>query len=183
MADELSSSEMADDVVYMLESWSEAYPTNIFPEISKEDIEYINAVNPNLSSRFFAHVGRHLIKKGFKPAIDMLRQQASELEACNVHKRRGWEYAEELEQERRKQADRIAELEKELSWWRTNFKLPTETNEPRPNWLYAPQTKPLSDEEIDHIIGEHWKGKLGNRFHITLCRAVEKAVLERHGIK
>ena len=42
----------------------------------------------------------------------------------------------------RQQADRIAELEKELSWWRTNFKLPTEPNSHRPNWLYAPQTKP-----------------------------------------
>ena len=75
----MNAYELADDVIHMLERWCEAYPTDIFPEISKEDIEYINAVNTNLSSRFFAHVCRHMIKKGFKPAIDMLRQQADRI--------------------------------------------------------------------------------------------------------
>ncbi len=65
----------ADDVIHKLQSWSESYPTDIFPEITEQDIEYINAVNPNLSARFFANVGRHFIKKGFEPAIDMLRRQ------------------------------------------------------------------------------------------------------------
>ena len=73
----MNANELADveDVINNLQSWSEAYPTDIFPEITEQDIEYINAVNPNLSARFFAHVGRHFIKKGFEPAIDMLRRQ------------------------------------------------------------------------------------------------------------
>lgn len=81
----------------------------------------------------------------------------------------------------RQQADRIAELEKELSWWRTNFKLPTETNEPRPNWLYTPQTKPLSDEAIlditkDSTIFEY------REFDDDMVRFA-RAIEERHGIK
>ena len=70
----------ADDVIHKLQSLSEAYPTDIFPEIIEQDIEYINAVNQNLSARFFAHVGRHFIKKGFEPAITMLRQQQAKLD-------------------------------------------------------------------------------------------------------
>ena len=72
------------------------------------------------------------------------------------------------------QADRIAELEKELSWWRTNFKLPTEPNSPRPNWLYAPQTKPLSNAELDIEIVKFAQGK-----HDTMrdmLRAIEAKV-------
>lgn len=72
------------------------------------------------------------------------------------------------------QADRIAELEKELSWWRTNFKLPTERNSPRPNWLYAPQTKPLSNAELDIEIVKFAQGK-----HDTMrdmLRAIEAKV-------
>ena len=77
------------------------------------------------------------------------------------------------------QADRIAELEKELSWWRTNFKLPTEPNSPRPNWLYAPQTKPLSDEEIDAVL-ESLDVYIDTHAGVKLfARAIE----ERHGIK
>lgn len=72
------------------------------------------------------------------------------------------------------QADRISELEKELSWWRTNFKLPTEPNSPRPNWLYAPQTKPLSNAELDIEIVKFAQGK-----HDTMrdmLRAIEAKV-------
>ena len=85
----MSKYELAEDVIYMLESWSEAYPTDIFPEITAKDIEYINAVNPNLSSRFFAHVGRHFIEKGFKPAIEMLRQQDEEIQRKSKYY--GWD--------------------------------------------------------------------------------------------
>ena len=92
----MNAYELADDVIHMLESWSKAYPTDIFPEITKENIEYINAVNPNLSSRFFAHVGRHFIKKGFTPAINMLRQQENRIaeleDACIAMVEDGWLY-------------------------------------------------------------------------------------------
>ena len=71
---------MVEDTIHMLESWSEAYPTSIFPEITQEDIDYINAVNPNLSARFFANVGRHFIEKGFKPAIQTLEVLANHIE-------------------------------------------------------------------------------------------------------
>lgn len=64
----------ADDIEEMiqrLQNWCEAYPTDIFPEISKEELDYINAQNKNLSGKFFAHVGRHFIAKGLKPALDL----------------------------------------------------------------------------------------------------------------
>ena len=47
-------------------------------------------------------------------AANMLRHQADQLKASELHEKRGWLYAEELEQERKRQADRIAELEKEI---------------------------------------------------------------------
>ena len=65
----------ADDIeemVQRLQNWCEAYPTDIFPEITKEEIDYINAQNKNLSGKYFAHVGRHFIAKGLKPALDLL---------------------------------------------------------------------------------------------------------------
>ena len=43
------------------------------------------------------------------------------------------------------------------------------------NWipLYTtPQTKPLSDEEIEEVIRKHWNREYGNRNMLTLCRAV-----------
>jgi hypothetical protein len=70
--------EKAEDMVHMLTTWSEAYPTDIFPEITKEDIEYINAVNPHLSGRFFAHVGRHFASKALEPAIAMIKELTGE---------------------------------------------------------------------------------------------------------
>jgi hypothetical protein len=73
------SNELAEDTIHMLQSWSEAYPTDIFPEITQEDIDYINAVDPNLSARFFGHVGRHFIKKGFEPAIETIAELADRL--------------------------------------------------------------------------------------------------------
>lgn len=76
----------------------------------------------------------------------------------------------------RQQADRIAELEKELSWWRTNFKLPTEPNSHRPNWLYAPQTKRLTDEEIQEVWYDKMKnGNIGNNL-IKFARAIEERI-------
>jgi hypothetical protein len=75
----MNAYELADDVIHMLESWSKAYPTSMFPDPTQEDIDYINAQNKNLSARFFAHVGRHFINKGFTPAINILRQQADKI--------------------------------------------------------------------------------------------------------
>ena len=69
----MNALDITEDVIDKLESWSKAYPTDIFLEITEEDINYINFVNPNLSARFFAHVGRHFIDKAFKPAIETLR--------------------------------------------------------------------------------------------------------------
>ena len=111
---QMNAYELADDVIHMLESWSEAYPTSMFPDPTQEDIDYINAENKNLSARFFAHVGRHFINKGFTPAIDMLRQQAG----------------------------RIAELEKQ-SYRQKHEGFSTIIDKT------TPQTKPLSDEEIE----------------------------------
>jgi hypothetical protein len=61
-----------EEMVQRLQNWCEAYPTDIFPEITKEEIDYINAQNKNLSAKYFAHVGRHFIAKGLKPALDLL---------------------------------------------------------------------------------------------------------------
>lgn len=39
--------------------------------------------------------------------------------------------------------------------------------------LYTtPQTKPLSDEEIEEVIRKHWNREYGNRNMLTLCKAV-----------
>lgn len=132
---------------------------------------------------------------------NMLRQQADELKACKIHDRRGWEYAEELEQERRKQADRIAKLEYEISfkswlqtkqsepvaWMQMHYKdnIPTKFS-PVKVWeddipLYTtPQTKPLSNEEIIKIFNQIWiDGGNTNGVMHRFARAIE----ETHGIK
>ena len=70
--------ESLEDVIHTLESWSKAYPISMFPDPTQEDIDYINAENKNLSARFFAHVGRHFINKGFTPAIAALHQLQKE---------------------------------------------------------------------------------------------------------
>ena len=38
--------------------------------------------------------------------------------------------------------------------------------------LETPQTKPLSDEEIEEVIRKHWNKEYGNRNMLTLCKAV-----------
>jgi len=68
------------EMVSMLKGWSEAYPTSIFPEITQDDINFINSNNPNLSAKFFAHVGRHFIKKGFEPSIKLLEKIGENLD-------------------------------------------------------------------------------------------------------
>ena len=84
----------------------------------------------------------------------------------------------------RQQADRIAELEKQgepVAWIRSGddqLSLVKEKDDGYMVWkpLYlAPQTKPLSDEEIDSIIySVDWAYD-----PVLLARAIE----ERHGIK
>ena len=84
----------------------------------------------------------------------------------------------------RQQADRIAELEKQgepVAWIRSGddqLSLVKEKDDGYMVWkpLYlAPQTKPLSDEEIDKIIySVDWAYD-----PVLLARAIE----ERHGIK
>ena len=88
----------------------------------------------------------------------------------------------------RQQADRIAELEKRgkpVAWMfqgafdistYVSFEKPNPDIYPNPTPLYtAPQTKPLSDEEIDSIIySVDWAYD-----PVLLARAIE----ERHGIK
>ena len=88
----------------------------------------------------------------------------------------------------RQQADRIAELEKKgkpTAWMfqgafdistYVSFEKPNPDIYPNPTPLYtAPQSKPLSDEEIDKIIySVDWAYN-----PVLLARAIE----ERHGIK
>jgi len=93
----------------------------------------------------------------------------------------------------RQQADRIAELEKKgepVAWmeyiqdeeWEVWYTEPTDLPEGhsyKPLYL-APQTKPLSDEEIIKIFNQIWNdgGNTNGVMH-RFARAIE----ERHGIK
>ena len=81
----------------------------------------------------------------------------------------------------RQQADRIAELEKQCEALADEYAI--QVNEVCKLFYeiekITPQTKPLSDEEIDEVIRKHWNREYGNRNMLTLCRAIE----ERHGIK
>ena len=93
----------------------------------------------------------------------------------------------------RQQADRIAELEKgeEVAgrfYWESvvDGHVMAVPSEGTPHYnkddfpLYAkPQTKPLSDEEIEEVIRKHWNKEYKNRGMMAFARAIE----ERHGIK
>lgn len=109
-------------------------------------------------------------------AAQMLRQQAdriAELEKLLEHSVgsdcREMRYIQEIEN---KDA-RIAELEKELK--RTKFAWNLAENEIE---RLAPQTKPLSDEEI----AKEWSKFYPDVFHTHLIDFV-RAIEERHGIK
>ena len=90
----------------------------------------------------------------------------------------------------RQQADRIAELEKRgkpVAWMfqgafdistYVSFEKPNPDIYPNPTPLYtAPQTKPLSDDEIEQIAIRYYVGS--RILPIQYARAIE----ERHGIK
>ena len=48
-----------------------------------------------------------------------------------------------------------------------------------PLYRHPPQTKPLSDEEIEEVIRKHWNKEYKNRGMMAFARAIE----ERHWIK
>ena len=83
----------------------------------------------------------------------------------------------------RQQADRIAELEKQsepiehdFMAWETcgilSEKPYSHGAKPVKLYRHPPQTKPLSDEEIEEVIRKHWNKEYGNRNMLTLCKAV-----------
>ena len=113
-------------------------------------------------------------EKWHKEIANMLRSQ-SELIAS-------------LQESNRQQADqliredsRIAELEKE----KQSYKYDPETGEPLIDGypLYSglptPQTKPLSDEEIEKL----WFENVNPAFTLVQIKKFAKAIEERHGIK
>lgn len=75
--------EQAEDVLHMLKSWSQAYPTDIFTKPTEADYEHIRQVR-GLSERLFAEWGRHFIERGFTPAIDVLEKILGETDEHNI---------------------------------------------------------------------------------------------------
>ena len=67
-----------DDVLQMLESWSSAYPEDIFSKPTDADYAYIRQI-AGLSERLFSEWGRHFINKGFLPAINLIKELQEEL--------------------------------------------------------------------------------------------------------
>ena len=108
-------------------------------------------------------------------------------------------YGEQAANMLRQQADRIAELEKELEsaevdidvyrheiaelekgiaehfeeGYRAGYKFCANMYES------TPQIKELSDEEIKEVIRKHWNKELGNRGMLTLCKAILKKASEK----
>lgn len=97
----------------------------------------------------------------------------------------------------RQQADRIAELEKQgepVAWmeyiqdeeWEVWYTEPTnlpEGHSYKPLYL-APQSKPLSDEEIHELANEHLRTQNQDGHLVVLgMEDFARAIEERHGIK
>ena len=97
----------------------------------------------------------------------------------------------------RQQADRIAELEKKgepVAWmeyiqdeeWEVWYTEPTDLPEGhsyKPLYL-APQTKPLSDEEIHELANEHLRTQNQDGAKVVLgLEDFARAIEEAHGIK
>jgi hypothetical protein len=95
-------------------------------------------------------------------------------------------YCEDAANMLRQQADRIAELEKEVLMWE-NAEVPTEVMADliqeleRRGFITTSQIKELSDEEIELLQAEHTeKGHFADTLNVkNFAREIE----ERHGIK
>ena len=94
-----------------------------------------------------------------------------------------------LEEIIKQQADRIAELEKQgepVAWMQMHHKdnIPTKFS-PVKVWeddipLYTtPQTKPLSDEEIEEVIRKHWNKEYKNRGMMAFAKAILRKAQEK----
>jgi len=105
---------------------------------------------------------------------NMLRQQADRIEKLESYLKASQESRIE---DGKYQADRIAELEKVIQ---DGIKVFGEIQNQRlKDKFETPQTKPLSDEEIEEVIRKHWNKEYKNRGMMAFARAIE----ERHGIK
>jgi uncharacterized protein YwgA len=91
---------------------------------------------------------------------------AYELELYKIAKARGDSITRQLADIVSQQADRIAELEKDLHMVQRHYdQLDTQ--------LYP---KELSDEKIEKIIKKHWYREYGNRNMMTFAKAIIKAL-------
>lgn len=60
-----------EDVIQRLRQWSEAYPEDMFPALTKEELAQITKVFPGFIDRASAAMGRHIGKQMSEMANDL----------------------------------------------------------------------------------------------------------------
>jgi hypothetical protein len=56
------ANDLISEILHKLNSWSEAYPTDIFPDPTPEHIQQVNSIYPSAVTRISARVGRHMVR-------------------------------------------------------------------------------------------------------------------------
>jgi hypothetical protein len=73
---------ITEELLHRLESWAEAYPPDIFTPLEgnpmKKTGDYDTSEKRTLITRASAQMGRHMIERAIRPAIEELRRLSRE---------------------------------------------------------------------------------------------------------
>jgi hypothetical protein len=58
-----AAEDAIDTLLNRLDGWDKAYPTDIFREVSDEEVNWLHTTKPGLCDRISAGMGRHIAKR------------------------------------------------------------------------------------------------------------------------